>query len=310
MNELAVVLPVVVFVTVLLVGAATIAPGETTIQSRLRAYGYDLASQTGGDLRQPFWQRIVLPVGKGLGRALYRLTPSGQVASVQERLRQAGHPINLTVFLILRFVMGLLVPLLGLLYFLLQGPGVGLVAVVVLLFLAYFGFRLPDIWLMFKIDARRDRITRDLPDALDLVVVCVEAGCSLETAIAKVVESTHGPLAEEFAQMLEHVSLGRSRRVALHERAERCGSPDLQTFVAAITQADQMGVNIGTALRVQADAMRVRRRQRAEELIAKAPVKMLFPMIAFIFPALFVVIAGPAVIRIARFFSTMSPTLP
>ena len=302
MSELVILVPVAVFVTVALLALALVAPSESTVQSRLRAYGYDVSARATGDLQRPFVQRILFPVARGTGKMLYRLTPAGIVEGSRQRLRQAGYPMGVTAFLLLRLLAAVVLPLLGLAYMLARGTGVGLFGALILLFLVYLGHRLPDIWLSLRLDARRDRITRDLPDALDLVVVCVEAGCSLETDIAKVVQSTMGPLAEEFAQMLNEINLGRSRRQALHDMSERCGSPDLQTFVAAITQADQMGVNIGTALRVQADAMRVRRRQRAEELIAKVPVKMLFPMVVFIFPALFVVIAGPAAIKIARMF--------
>ncbi len=299
MSELVILVPVAVFVTVALVAWALAAPAEDTVQERLRAYGYNLAERPGGDLRQPFVQRVLFPASRRLAGLLYRLTPAGIVEGSRVRLRRAGYPLGLTAFLVLRIATAVLLPALYVLYVLVRGGRFGLVEVLIAVFLIYAGHRLPDIWLSLRIDDRRGRITRDLPDALDLIVVCVEAGCSLESAIAKVTEATQGPLADEFAQMLNEVGLGRSRREALHAMSERCGSPDLQTFVAAVIQADQMGVNIGTALRVQADAMRVRRRQRAEELIAKAPVKMLFPMAAFIFPALFVVIAGPAAIKIA-----------
>jgi tight adherence protein C len=172
--------------------------------------------------------------------------------------------------------------------------------------LALFGNRVPDFWLSTKITARRNAIVKALPDTLDLVVVCVEAGNSLEAGIARVAERLKGPLADELGRMLGEMSLGKLRREALRDLAKRAAVPDLQTFVAAILQADQMGVSIASALRVQADAMRVRRRQRAEEAAAKLPIKMLFPLLLMIFPALLVVILGPAAIYLMGLFGSVS----
>lgn len=304
MGELLFVVPVMLFVAIMLVVLTLSAPKETTTVSRLRAYGYNLAERPGGDLSQPAYERLLLPVLRGLGAAAYRLTPTGVVESARDKLSKSRTGMSLGLFLFLRLLVGGLVPAVYLLFVFLRGrPGVMEWAIAI--FLVYLGWRLPDMWLSLKIDARKTEITRSLPDALDLIVVCVEAGYGLEAAIARVCEATKGPLAEEFNQMLAEVSLGRSRRDAMRAMSERSGSADLQTFIAAILQADQMGVNIATALRVQADAMRVRRRQRAEEAIAKAPVKMLFPLTAFIFPALFIVLLGPAMMKIAAMFSVI-----
>ena len=302
---LVIAIPVLAFVTVLLVVTALAAPPETTVQSRLRAYGYDLTRQPIGDLNQPFTSRVLLPIGRGLAGLVARLTPGSMVSSARLRLRQAGHPLGLTTFLFLRLLMTVLLPGIYLGPSLLSGRPIQLLEWAIGFFLFYLGNRLPDIWLSFRLDARRDAITRALPDALDLIVVCVEAGYGLEAAVSRVVEATTGPLAQEFGQMLSEISMGRPRRDAMRDMTQRAGSPDLQTFIAAILQADQMGVAIADALRIQADAMRVRRRQRAEEQIAKAPVKMLFPLTAFLFPALLVVIAGPAFIKIFAMFASM-----
>jgi len=302
---LLVLIPVLAFVTVLLVVMALTVPGETTVQERLRAYGYDLSRQPTGDLRQPFTNRVLLPFLRAIASLVNKLTPGSMVSGARVKLRQAGQPIDLTLFLFLRLAMTVLLPGLYLGPGLLAGKPLQAMDIGIGLLFLYIGNRLPDIWLSFKIDGRRDAITRALPDALDLIVVCVEAGYGLEAAVAKVVEATRGPLAQEFKQMLGEISVGRPRRDAMRDMAERAGSPDLQTFIAAILQADQMGVAIAEALRIQADAMRVRRRQRAEEQIAKAPVKMLFPLTAFIFPALLVVIAGPAFLKIFAMFASL-----
>jgi len=305
MAELVVLFPVLAFVTVALLALALVAPSETTTQSRLRAYGYDLARRPAGDLSRPFTQRVLLPIGRRLTGLVSRVTPTSVIASSRARLRQAHQTMGLSAYLLLRLLVAVLLPGVYVLPALRGASPPSVLTWLITLFLLYLGYRLPDMWLTFQIDARRDQITRGLPDALDLIVVCVEAGYGLEAAIARVSDATRGPLAEEFAQTLREISLGRPRREALRDMSERSGSPDLQTFIAAILQADQMGVSIADALRVQADAMRVRRRQRAEELIAKAPVKMLLPMTGFIFPALFAVLLGPAMLKIAAMFAGM-----
>lgn len=304
MDWMLILIPALIFVTIIFGGMALVAPRESTLQNRLRTYGYDLAHRPGGDLTQPFASRVLAPVGRSLSRLILNLTPAGLAEQSRRRLVEAhADNVGVGLLLFLRVFCGLV--LLGLYLLYSRGGTFGVLQVVLAVAFFYAGQRLPDIWLSLRIDSRRDQITKALPDALDLIVVCVEAGYGLEAAIAKVTEATQGPLAEEFGQMLREISLGRARRVALREMGERCGSPDVKTFVAAIVQADQMGVNIGTALRVQADAMRIRRRQRAEELIAKAPIKMIFPLAAFIFPSLFVVLLGPALMKIFAMFATM-----
>jgi tight adherence protein C len=175
------------------------------------------------------------------------------------------------------------------------------------LIFAAVGWRSPTIWLSGRIGARRKAITKSLPDALDLIIVCVEAGNSLEGSLAVVSEKLTGPLAVEFARTLQEMSLGKKRSDALHDLARRAASPDLQTFVAAVVQADQLGIGIAQVLRVQGDAMRVKRRQRAEESAAKVAVKMLLPLVLFILPALMIIIMGPVVLTVSSFF-TAHPT--
>lgn len=303
MITILVLIPILAFVTVVLLAYALVAPKQTTTQGRLRAYGYNLSRRTAGDLSQPFTERVIWPALARLARSIAKLTPSGVIARSQERLRQARSPMSLTTFLLLRVVFAVAFPAFIIGAPLMNGQEIGLRQWAMAAVLLLIGYRGPDMWLSFRIDARREQITRALPDALDLIVVCVEAGNGLEAAIAKVVETTSGPLAQEFGQALTEISLGRTRREALHDLAERGGSNDLQAFIAAILQADQMGVSIADTLRVQADAMRVRRRQHAEELIAKAPVKMLLPMTGFIFPALMIVLLGPAAMKIMAMFA-------
>jgi tight adherence protein C len=157
------------------------------------------------------------------------------------------------------------------------------------------GYTLPGMWLGQQIKKRKKNITKALPDALDLLTISVEAGLGFDVALKRVTEKWDDELSREFKRALSDVQLGRSRREALRDMSDRTGVEDVQTFISAIIQADQLGVSMSKILRLQSDQMRTRRRQRAEEEAQKAPIKMLFPMVFLIFPALFVVILGPAV---------------
>jgi tight adherence protein C len=165
--------------------------------------------------------------------------------------------------------------------------------------MAAIGFSLPLFWLKTTVRSKQRLIVKDLPDAMDLIITCVEAGLGLDAALAKVSEQMKGPLAKEISQMLREVGMGRLRREALADLGQRTGVEELISFVNAVIQAEQLGVSIGHVLKVQSDQMRTHRRQRAERLAHEAPVKMMFPLVLFIFPAFLLVILGPAAIRIA-----------
>lgn len=304
MSALIVIVPVLIFITVALLAFALSAPQSSPLQERLKAYGYDVKKYSGGDLTQPFTARVLAPLLAWLAGLVRGLTPQKQRERAAARLYQAGQPMGVGAFLTLRFIVMVGLPIIALLPALLAGR-LGWLNIIIALFLLYIGGRLPDIWLSFRISARQDKIRKSLPDAIDLITVCVEAGYGLEAAIDKVSERTSGPLTDELRRALAEIQLGKPRREALRDLSTRAGVPDLQSFIAAILQADQMGVSIAQVLRVQADAMRVRRQQRAEELARQAPVKMLFPLLLLIFPALMTVILAPAFIRIMGLFSTV-----
>jgi len=160
------------------------------------------------------------------------------------------------------------------------------------------GALMPKVWLDNRVRLRQKLILKSLPDAFDLITTCVEAGLGLEAALARVAEKVQGPFGEELTVMLQDVALGKLRRDALREVAERTGVPDLTSFINAVVQAETMGTSIAAVLRVQADQMRIRRRQRAEQEAQAAPIKMMFPLVLFIFPTMFIVILGPAAISI------------
>jgi tight adherence protein C len=162
------------------------------------------------------------------------------------------------------------------------------------------GFMLPQMWLRSTIDRRKQAIIKKLPDALDLMTICVDAGLTFDGAMDKVYEKWRDPLSLEFGRVLYEMQLGKSRRQALRDMVERIDVADVTSFVASVLQADQLGVSIGKVLRIQSEQMRVRRRQRAEEKAQQAPIKMLFPMVFLIFPAMFIVLLGPAGFQIIR----------
>jgi tight adherence protein C len=165
------------------------------------------------------------------------------------------------------------------------------------------GYLLPGMWLGQQIKKRKHNIVKALPDALDLLTISVEAGLAFDLALMRVADKWDNELSNEFKRVLTDTRLGRARRDALKDMAKRTGVEDVQTFTAAIIQAEQLGVSIGKILRIQSDQMRIRRRQRAEEAAHKAPIKMLIPMAFLIFPSLFVVILGPAVPRLMESLS-------
>lgn len=255
------------------------------------------------ELDRPFADRVLGP-GKvrfiELGR---RFTPAGRVEKMRHRLDLAGNPPGWDVdrilglkalFAIVGGVVGLLVPWLVGFGFLRT-----IAAALTLLLAGWFG---PSMWLYQKSYDRTKRMQRELPDALDLLTISVEAGLAFDAAVAQVARNTEGPLAEEFFRVLQEMQIGTGRMNALRGLAERTDLPDLRSFVGAMVQADSLGIPISSVLRVQAKEMRIKRSQRAEEAAQKVPIKILFPLIFCILPCLFVIIIGPAVIQILRAF--------
>jgi tight adherence protein C len=247
----------------------------------------------------PFSDRVVQPVFNGLAGLGRRLTPENQRDRIRLRLDQAGNPVGWDVERIAAFkvLAGLLVALLMFVVPLLLGYSLAL-AVGLLAVGAVLGFFLPNLILRGLVDTRSQQIQRDLPNALDLLTISVEAGLSFDAALAQVARNTEGPLAEEFTRVLQEMQIGMGRTAAIRAMGERSAVPDLQSFATAMVQADEFGIPIAEVLRVQAKEMRVKRRQRAEERAQKVPVKILFPLIFCVMPAIFVVILGPGIIII------------
>ena len=252
--------------------------------------------------RLSLMQRVVEPAMRAPVQQLRRLMPTSMLKGVEESLMLAGEPMAVNSFLALRLVSLVGFIILPLLLVVASGAGITPMTLLVILSFGVAGVLLPQMWLKQRVSQRQGVIIRSLPDAFDLITTCVEAGLGLDAALGRVAEKVEGPFADELSRTLREISLGRLRRDALRELGERTGVPDLIAFVNAVIQAESMGSSVGTVLRVQSDQLRVRRRQRAEEQAYKAPVKMIFPLVLFIFPSLFIVILGPAAITIMRDF--------
>jgi len=278
-------------------------------EARLRSFGVGAVVEE--EWSRPFSERVIMPMVRWAGGLSSRIMPGRVVESTQSRLVQAGKRTEpwFWGFLAAKTIGVIAMPLIflgfasGVQGRFAFGPLQWLIVVVAI----YVGWRVPDFWLDSAISGRKKEIVKALPDVMDLLVVTIEAGMALESALAMVGEKFSGPLAEEFSTTVYEISLGKRRRDALRDLATRTGANELTSFITALVRADQSGVGVGTVLRVQADSMRVRRRQRAQEQAAQAPVKMMIPLILFIFPSMFTVILGPAMIDAVK---TVLPNLP
>jgi len=255
------------------------------------------------EMSQPFQERVIFPIAQKLGEVATRFTPQNALVSISRRLELAGSPANLdpAVFFILQFV-GLFIG--GGLIVLIFAVGTakwpaGRIVLLTLVF-GFLGFYFPQLWLGGKISRRQKNVRKSMPDALDLLCICVEAGLGFDAAINKVSEKWDNELALAFARVIKEIQLGKLRREALRDMADRIGLMELTSFVAAVIQSEQLGVSMAKVLRIQSDQMRVKRRQLAEEEAHKAPIKMLIPMGLLIFPSLMIVLLTPAALRIFK----------
>jgi tight adherence protein C len=251
------------------------------------------------DLSEPFTERVLLPGMEALAHVATSVLPARVLANIEKQLVMAGNPMTVNAYAVFWMLsVGLMAGLILVSVLLVWGT-VGIEQAVVVLVFGAVGWVLPGMWLKGRVRRRQKEVLKSLPDGLDLVTTCVGAGLGLDAALARVAEKSSGPLADELARMLRDVAMGKLRREALREMAERIGVEELTSFVNGVIQAEQLGVGIAQVLRVQADQMRTRRRQRVEQMAHEAPITMIFPLVLFIFPAFMLVILGTAVIRIA-----------
>jgi tight adherence protein C len=287
-------------VVMIFVGFARTPPEADTgqlVEERLQTYtGTRPLTLEEVELQAPFAERFLRPALTRFASVVTRSTPGKVRADLARRLELAGRPANLTPedFGAVRIVAAVVTAAVGLLVgLLIASPAAVAVAIAVGAILGYF---LPVIWLKQVVDGRRAEIQKSLPDAMDLLVIAVDAGLGFDASLTRVTEKYKNALSQEFAKMLREVSLGRPRLEAMDEMGRSTGVEDLHNFIQAVIQSEQFGTGIAKILRLQADEMRRKRRQRAQEKAAQATLKMLLPMVGCIFPTLWIVLLGPAIL--------------
>jgi tight adherence protein C len=292
-----------VCVVVLLVNVLTQVDEKATVRASLRQLdGYEVANVRDQELLKPVSERALEPVFDGLLNVGKRFTPIGYIEKTKRQFASLGYTGTEAWdrFMAIRVILRVMViPYLLLVRKVDPGGMLTLAMAGIGTFVLAKG---PDAILSRKVEARQNEIRVKLPDVLDLLVISVEAGLGFEQALDRTVAAVPGPLTDEFSRMLGEVRAGASRQDAMRNMEARCNVPELRSFVLAIIQADTFGVSIGRVLRAQAEEMRIKRKQLAEEKAQKAPVKMLIPMVFCVFPALFVVVLGPAILNIMDAF--------
>lgn len=257
------------------------------------------------ELQMPFSERVLLPIIKKIGEVSTRFTPAKLLQETTLKLELAGNPgrIDAATFLSTRFVGAAVFG--GLILLLHSLPTTSWTlgrALLFILIASVIGFFFPQLWLQGRIDRRQNEVRKAMPDALDLLTICVEAGLGFDAAMSKVSEKWDNELSMLFGRCIREMQLGKTQREALRDMADRIGLGELTSFVAAVIQSQMLGVSMAKVLRIQSDQMRMKRRQRAEELAHQAPVKMIVPMAFLTFPSIFIILMVPAVFKIMGAF--------
>jgi tight adherence protein C len=255
------------------------------------------------EMSQPLTERVILPMARRLGEYVTRFTPQNALQSTERKLELAGNPRGLepATFWVIRIFLAI-----GIAVFMLFIFSIGSLdwswgrKTLLLAVFVGLGFYVPDMLLTSRIQRRQKAIRRAMPDALDLLTICVEAGLGFDGAMAKVYEKWENELSLAFGRVIREIQLGKLRREALRDMADRVGISEMTSFVAAVIQSEQLGVSMAKVLRIQSDQMRIKRRQYAEELAHKAPIKMLIPMALLIFPSICIVLMTPALLMMMR----------
>ena len=287
---------VAVFSGVIFFAAWVAAGAASPSEARVRALALGRRPAPASDV--PFRERVLLPIASGISRGFAAILPHTFIVRTDRRLTEAGNPMRVETFYAFVAVLGAFLP--AMLFFLIVSSGAPAITLFLVPAAAFVGIALPILWLSRKARQRRTAIWKSLPGAFDLITTCVEAGLGLDAAFQRVAEKSDGAFAAEIRQMLSEVEMGRPRREALEAMAHRVGVPNVLTFVHAVTQAQQLGTNLGKVLRAQAYQMRVQRRQRAEETARRMPIKMVFPLVFCMIPSLFIVTIGPVALTLIR----------
>jgi tight adherence protein C len=269
----------------------------------------ELTSLEDIELSQPFSERILVPFMRSVGEFSARFTPQKALQDTSRKLELAGNPgqIDAATFLASRFVVaGVFGGLMLLISFLAPTPWpLSQVILLVGVFLV-IGFFFPQLWLQSVINRRQHNVRKAMPDALDLLTICVEAGLGFDAAMSKVSEKWENELSLAFMRTIREIQLGKPRRDALRDMADRIGISEMTSFIAAVIQSEMLGVSLAKVLRIQSDQMRVKRRQRAEEEAHKAPIKMIIPMALLTFPSIMIILLAPAGIQISKSLGTFT----
>jgi len=297
-------------IALVVVGVRTAAASqndEDPLMARLAEFTErgDVVSLEELELSQPFSQRVLIPILQAIGEFSSRFTPQKVLEQTNLKMELAGNPVRVdaSTFLASRFIVaGLFGGFLFLISRLSPEPWKFGTTILVVLLFTVLGFTFPQLWLQSKINTRQKEIRKAMPDALDLLTICVEAGLGFDAAMSKVSEKWENQLSVGFARAIREVQLGKTRREALRVMADRMGIPEMTSFVAAIIQSETLGVSMAKVLRIQSDQMRMKRRQYAEEAAHQAPIKMLIPMIIFIFPTILIILLVPAIFQIMGVF--------
>jgi tight adherence protein C len=275
---------------------------EDPLSARLAEYSQrgEAVSLEELELSQPFSDRVMMPLMRRLGEISSRFTPQHVVEHTRIQLELAGNPgrMDASTFMVLHFVSAVLFGGLIFLISLFSKTFSLPTKILIVLVFTILGYFFPDLWIRSKINSRQKQVRKAMPDALDLLTICVEAGLGFDAAMSKVNEKWDNELSLAFGRVIREIQLGKLRRDALRDMADRLGLAELTSFVAAVIQSEMLGVSMAKVLRIQSDQMRVKRRQHAEEEAHKAPIKMIFPMGLFIFPALLIVLLTPAGLRL------------
>ena len=280
--------------------------GDDLLSSRLVEFSErgEVTSLEEIELSQPFQERVIVPFLLRVGELSARFTPQHLTEDTELKIELAGNPIRsgASAFLASRFVIaGVLGVLLTVIFTI--SPSDKINPYVVVPAFTIIGFFMPQLWLQSKIDRRQDEIRKAMPDALDLLTICVEAGLGFDAAMSKVSEKWDNELSLAFSRSIREVQLGKLRRDALKDMADRIGLAEMTSFIAAVIQSEQLGVSMAKVLRIQSEQMRVKRRQMAEETAHKAPVKMIIPMAFLTFPSIFIVLLAPAAFSMMENFT-------
>ncbi len=284
---------------------------EDPLMSRLAEFSErgEVVSLEKIELSQPFSERVLVPFLRRVGEFSARFTPQKVLLDTTRKLELAGNPAKLdaATFLAARFIVPLIFDgFLLLISKISPTPWPFARLLTFLLIFGLLGFAFPQLWLSSKIQARQKEIRKAMPDALDLLTICVEAGLSFDSAMAKVSEKWENQLSLAFARAIREVQLGKLQRESLRDMSDRLGIAEMTSFVAAVIQSQLLGVSMAKVLRIQSEQMRMKRRQRAEEEAHKAPVKMIFPMGLLIFPSILIILMTPALIQIIDVFGNIA----